>query len=456
MFARSKFQNLQGVSDPSNAHHYDFQTNNAALDGSNLIDCNGKCIVVPWRPPSGRALVLSQGNPDRVPTDVPLLSTGGSSITDLALSPHDDSVLAAGGENGDLTVVRFATDGRFVDENSVQVSHRFTGHSHRIAPVRWSKVAENILASAGAENAVRVWDASAGQSISAAEGFDNLVTGLDFSLDGRLLLAATKSTQNNVYLIDARTGDRFASANVPSGGRAMRALFVSDNTFVTSGHSPSMHRTLRLWDVRKLSESVSSHEGTNQVGATMPLLDDDSSVLLVAYRGGTKISTFDLSSGEIRECATYSGSDPIVGAAMLPKRFVDVRQHELCRVAVITSAPRLYNISFKVPRVSTNFQDDIFASTWDGTPALTNEEWLSGKDATLAKTLSLHPDGMIAESTIQKPKRESTRNLIQGDDRRFVDTEKEAIDRLNNLMTKFSGPPPQSDVQGANDDEWDD
>jgi len=37
-------------------------------------------------------------------------------------------------------------------------------------------------------------------------------------------------------------------------------------------------------------------------------------------------------------------------------------------------------ISFQVPRKSDIFQDDLFPDTFAGEPALTGEEWLSGKD----------------------------------------------------------------------------
>jgi len=76
----------------------------------------------------------------------------------------------------------------------------------------------------------------------------------------------------------------------------------------------------------------------------------------------------------------YKSGSPQIGCALLPKLAVNVGE---CEIAVILKATpnAIEPISFKVPRKSDLFQDDLFPPTAGEEPALSAAEWLSGKNA---------------------------------------------------------------------------
>lgn len=75
------------------------------------------------------------------------------------------------------------------------------------------------------------------------------------------------------------------------------------------------------------------------------------------------------------------------GLSPIPKRDVSVNDHEVMRFYKLLSSTKgtiegiIEPVSFTVPRKGVDFQHDIYPDALSGEPALTAEEWFSGKDA---------------------------------------------------------------------------
>jgi len=134
----------------------------------------------------------------------------------------------------------------------------------------------------------------------------------------------------------------------------------------------------------------------NNSGIIMPFYDADTSVLFLAGKGDGNIRYYEYVEDHIYFLTEYKSAVPCQGMASLPKRNVDVNTNEIVRLYKAT-ATVVEPISFKVPRKSDLFQDDLFPDCPSYEPALTADAWFSGKNAA-PKLGSLKPGFVQKES----------------------------------------------------------
>ena len=101
----------------------------------------------------------------------------------------------------------------------------------------------NLVASAGADRLVRVWDADTGEEILRFGDFGNRVDGIAYSPDGWRI--ATACLDHSVRVWDADTGKRLA--DFP--GHAAPAFSVSFSPDGTRLASASQDATVKIWDL---------------------------------------------------------------------------------------------------------------------------------------------------------------------------------------------------------------
>lgn len=140
-----------------------------------------------------------------------------------------------------------------------------------------------------------------------------------------------------------------------------------------------------------------------------PAFDPDTSVCFVGGRGDTSIRYFDISAAtdgpETALCTflnqTPSGSSPISGFCLMPKKMCSVRNIEANRILKLT-LDSVVPVSFFVPRadhLKQYFQDDVFPPT-KLNPTATCAEWVDSSSVPTAPVLtSLKPDDMSVLSS---------------------------------------------------------
>jgi hypothetical protein len=99
-----------------------------------------------------------------------------------------------------------------------------------------------LLASAGDDGAVRLWDPATGRAAATLEGHTGAVYGVAFSADGRLL--ASGGIDGTVRLWDPATG-RAAATLEGHTGAVYGVAFSADGRLLASGGDDD---TVRLWD----------------------------------------------------------------------------------------------------------------------------------------------------------------------------------------------------------------
>ncbi|XP_015246707.1 PREDICTED: coronin-7-like isoform X2 [Cyprinodon variegatus] len=137
----------------------------------------------------------------------------------------------------------------------------------------------------------------------------------------------------------------------------------------------------------------------------VPLLDDDTGLLLLAGFGDTAVECYEVSASEpfltqVSHCLTDASTR---GVAMVPKLALDVLSCEVMRVLQLTDSC-IVPISYQVPRKNSGheFHDDLYPDTVGTTPAMSAEEWWQGGKKQVGK-VSLHPDKKPKPSAKQAP-----------------------------------------------------
>jgi eukaryotic-like serine/threonine-protein kinase len=128
------------------------------------------------------------------------------------------------------------------------------GHIHQVYALAFSPTCQ-LLASASADNTIRLWDIETEQLLFTLTGHQNAVRSVMFSPDGQLL--ASGSFDNTVKLWEVSTGEALHTFNRHIDS-VWSVAFSPDGKLLASGGDD---KTVRLWDVknRKLYATLPGH-----------------------------------------------------------------------------------------------------------------------------------------------------------------------------------------------------
>jgi len=104
-------------------------------------------------------------------------------------------------------------------------------------------------------------------------------------------------------------------------------------------------------------------------------------------KGDSTIRYFEVTTEEpfVHFLSMFTSSEPQRGIGFMPKRGINLNINEISRFYKLHSSGLCEVIPFTVPRKSELFQDDLYPDTVGDTPAMTAEEWMSGKNAAPGK-----------------------------------------------------------------------
>lgn len=193
------------------------------------------------------------------------------------------------------------------------------------------------------------------------------------------------SKDKRIRTLDPRSNTIVSEGEAHVGLKAMRVTWLGNSPFsLSTGFSKTRERQYGLWDTRDLSKPIKLSTLDSSTGVIAPLFDADTNLIFLGGNGDGTVRVLELGQdakgapnlGEL----TIVAGEPQKGAALLPKRALDVMEVEVARVLRLTTQG-LAPVSFTVPRKSkSKFADDLFPNTAGPVAALSAEQWFGGEN----------------------------------------------------------------------------
>jgi coronin-1B/1C/6 len=323
------------------------------------------------------------------------------SVLDVDFNPFDDTMFASASEDTTIKLWGIPDDWEPTDErgfaktgpNLTESLTDLVGHRKKVTLLRYHPTANNILLSASADHSIKTWDVEKGEAIASFENVEELTQDIVWDLRGDTYAASCKDKA--VRILDGRNAT-VASVISPAheGAKSIKLAFMGDTgKIMTTGASKTSSREVKIWDLKNLSKPLCTETIDTASGALLPLYDNDTQVIYLCGKGDGQLRIFEYEDKEPylhRLNDGFRSTQSTKGICMIPKRGLDVMQHETCRLLKLTNNQGLHPLSFCVPRKSDAFQDDIFPEAPAATPAHSGEQWFGGSSK-LPVTISLNP-----------------------------------------------------------------
>jgi len=344
----------------------------------------GGFYVIPW----------NQTQNGKVDPKIPVVSGHKAPVLDIDFNPFNDSLI--GSVSDDCTCKIWGIPEGGLKENLNEPLQTLNGHKRKVGTIKFSPVANNILATSSTDYSVKIWDIESGKDVISVDGqHTDIIQSGEWNRNGSLF--ATSSKDKKLRVIDPRANKVVQEVEAHVGIKGFRTTFVGDKLF-SAGFSKYNEREFALWDLRDLKAKVSGQSVDSASGLLMPFYDEDTKVLFLGGKGDGNIRYYEILD-DIFYLTEFKSNTPQRGLAVVPKRACNISENEIVKILKV-GIKTVEPISFQVPRKSDMFQDDIFPDTFAGEPALTAQEWLSGKDAE-PKKMSLAP-GFVQKKSVQE------------------------------------------------------
>lgn len=330
--------------------------------------------------------VLPLGKTGRMPRDLPLITGHKGAIVDLEFYPFNENMLLTASEDMTMKLWQIPEDG--LKKHLTEPILSMEGHGKKLSLVTFNPTAEGIVASTAFDMTVRTWSV-----MEAAEVFKTdvpeQVVHLKWNYIGSLLAAACKD--KFLRIIDPRQDKLAAQVKAHEGIKPTKVEWlgspsVSDDhfKFVTTGFTAQAQRQCGIWDMRKFTEQ-DSFEPLNMLdldqgtGCLYPFFDPATQMLYLTGKGDANVRYFEADSADpyLHFVSDYRTTVPQKGFDFLPKRCMDTTKHEIAR-GLKLEASAVSVISWRVPRKSDQFQEDLYPEAESGNAAMTADEWVGG------------------------------------------------------------------------------
>jgi len=394
---QSKFRHVFGQAGKPEENYQDIRVTRSAWD-ANFIKANPKFFAVAWDAAGGGSIaVLRHEDQGKLAlANPPLLSAHKRAVLDFDWHPFNDHILASASEDANVMIWKIPEGG--VTGQITDPVQTLSGHKRNVGTANFNPVAAHLLATSSNDFSVKIWDVEKGSNALTTEGHTDIVQSVDWNFNGSQLATTCKDKKLRVF--DPRTNSIAQEVICHQGVKGSRVCWLK-NKVLTVGFSKTSEREFNIFDPRSLGEPVAHQNVDASSGGIMPFFDYDTDLLFLAGKGDGNIRYYEIVDEPpyFYYLSEFKSATPQKGIAFLPKRALNVNECEIAR-ALKLHVNKVEPISFRVPRKSDIFQDDLYPDTLSGEPALSPEEWLSGANAE-PKTRSLAPGFVVKEKAVE-------------------------------------------------------
>ncbi|XP_070088420.1 coronin-7 isoform X2 [Equus caballus] len=318
-------------------------------------------------------------------------------VTDLDFSPFDDFLLATGSADRTVKLWRLPAPGQALPSGPGLV---LGPEDVQVEVLQFHPTVDGVLVSA-AGTAVKVWDVAKQQPLTELAAHGDLVQGAAWSRDGALVGTTCKDKQLRIF--DPRVKPEVSqSTQAHESNRDGRLAWTgTQEHLVSTGFNQMREREVKLWDTRHFSSALTSLTLDTSPGSLMPLLDPDSGLLVLAGKGESQLSCYEVAPQQpalspVTQCLLESA---LRGAALVPRRALAVMGCEVLRVLQLSDTA-IMPISYHVPRKTVEFHQDLFPDTAGCVPASDPHAWWAGSN----QQVGPRPGGpLLASTSLWKP-----------------------------------------------------
>lgn len=395
----SKFRHVHG--DAIKEKYEDLRLSTKATESTGIRG-NSKFFSFAWESGGGGALaVIPLAKTGRIPRDLPLITGHSGPILDFDFNPFDENSLISASE--DLTLKLWNIPDEGLKAHLKEPVATLQGHGKKVSFCLYHPTAANIVASSSLDMTVKVWDASVQEEAFNATIPDQALS-MKWNYSGSLIAVTCKDKK--LRIIDPRANSTASEVKIHDGSKASKVEWLGSpsstddcNKLVTTGFSQQAERQLGVWDIRKFSavggpdvEPLNMLVLDQGTGALFPFFDPGTQMLYLAGKGDGNVRYFEVTGEDpfVHYISAYSSTVPQKAFDFLPKRCVDVGSHEIMRGLKLENTA-MQPLTFRVPRKSEAFQDDLFPDCPAGVPAMTGDEWLSGAETRAPVLRSMRP-----------------------------------------------------------------
>jgi coronin-1B/1C/6 len=367
----------------------------STMGDHNFISAGTKHFALSVKGGGGQVLVVTHGQYGKVNQNgaPPILNGHKSAVLDTAFSPFNGDILATAGTDNNICVWQLPEGG--LKEDQTEPALRLTKHSKKVIFLKFHPTSNNVLASASADKSIKVWDIETGAvGADFAKHHPDLIQDLLFNENGSLMFTTCKDKMTRFF--DPRASDVVATFCAHESVKAAKGAFMSEiNSFVTVGATKQAKRELKVWDIRKLDAATELKRLPLDAaaGTMMPFYDAANKLLFVGGKGDGNLRIFEMADDKnvIYECSNFStGADPCKGLTALPKASCDILKCETMRILKLAT-DRVSELKFIIPRKSDDFQEDLFPDDYAGIPAQSAADYFGGANVEPI-LMSLNPD----------------------------------------------------------------
>ena len=377
-----------------------------------LIAVNGNFLAMAWNI-EGEIFVVDSANPFRVKTDQPRFKGHRANVLDLEFSPFSSDLLAAAYDDNSVLLWKVPEGG--LKSHVTQEVQIYQKHTKKVPYVTFNPCAADVIASAAFSGEMHIWNVLKGETQIELKA-DDSPTCVCWSPNGSLIGATCKNKFINIF--DPRANKMLLKQQINEAFQSSKFAWLDNETFATTGWNKAGAKQLKLWDIRKVKEDLTS-EGEvtgiqldTQKTVTTPYVDRESKLLYTVGKGEASVRVFDYFDGTFRKGIDFASAEPSLISVLFERKCLDYNKLEVDRFARYVNSQKVYYISFTIPRRNPGYDKTLYPPVECGEPALTYDKWVAGENAepvkkeidTIENKFVSKADAFVKQATITEAK----------------------------------------------------